>query len=157
MNKSQKPLDFLIPNGPYNKGLLHVARYKLVTLTTTDKFQIMQTQIWNGIPLKRNDSKKTKAYLTKRTIFGKKASNRFPIHFTSREMNKPLVILRTILHLKNKNVESRIHFDQILYQTEQHAERLKHELEENVPQEAHQWNCWKWYPGGVCCNPQGCK
>lgn len=41
---------------------------------------------------------KKKGYLTKRTIFGEKASNRFPIHFTSREMDKPLVILRTILH-----------------------------------------------------------
>lgn len=40
------------------------------------------------------------AYLTKWAIFREKASNRFPINFTSREMNETLVILRTVLHLK---------------------------------------------------------
>lgn len=42
-------------------------------------------------------------YLSKRAILGKKATNGFPIYFTSGKVNKPLVILRTVLHLRDKD------------------------------------------------------
>lgn len=51
--------------------------------------------------LSTNPETKVKADLTKRTVLGKIASDRFPIHFTSREVNKPLVVLRTVFHLQN--------------------------------------------------------
>jgi len=46
--------------------------------------------------------RKVKGYLTKCTIFGEEASNRFPIHFTGREVNETLVVLRTVLRLNPK-------------------------------------------------------
>jgi len=54
-----------------------------------------------------------KDYLTKRTIFGEKGSNRFPVHFTSGEMDKTLVILRTVFHLQ-RTKRRRIETNQIL-------------------------------------------
>jgi len=54
-----------------------------------------------------------KFYLTKRTIFRKITTNSFPIHFTSREMNQPLISFRTILHLKKHQIFN--HYSQITH------------------------------------------
>ena len=43
--------------------------------------------------------RKAKDYLTKRTVFRKKAPNRFPVHLTSREVNETLIVLWAVLNL----------------------------------------------------------
>lgn len=43
------------------------------------------------------------SYLSQGAILGKIATNGFPVYFTSGEVNEPLVILWTVLNLKDED------------------------------------------------------
>ena len=80
-----------------------------------------------------------KAYLAERAIFREKTPNRFAIHFTGREMNKALVIFRTVLHLKQVNAVHIKHKYPLHHEKNKTESSVKSKNEKkSLRQEAHQ-------------------
>lgn len=84
---------------------LNQATVKLITKKV--KQENHRSELYQELPTsKKKLKKKAKNYLTKRTVFRKKAPYRFPIHLTSREVNETLIVLWAVLNLikfKNHN------------------------------------------------------
>lgn len=84
---------------------LNQATVKLITKKV--KQENHRSELYQELPTSKKKLKKKAKYdLTKRTVFRKKAPNRFPIHLTSREVNETLIVLWAVLNLikfKNHN------------------------------------------------------
>ena len=109
---------------------------------------------------KTNTERGERSHLPERWIFGKKAPNRFPINFTSREVNETLVVFRTVFHLKSHiktQINAYISFNRFPRNKKTNNniifERNEFKQTSNsIPLEGHQWNCCKSYREDEYCS-----